>query len=120
MEDAFSYTSNFHSHRSNPIHFGLWHIGSGRCDYECGRRNCWIFDNKSYFKADEDYYMVSTDFLALSEKYLGKVKTFTDADLIRTGKVVRDEVAARIYELDNIKNSEWASDKTCYTIPLSF
>ena len=79
-----------------------------------------IFDNKSYFKADEDYYMVSTDFLALSEKYLGKVKTFTDADLIRTGKVVRDEVAARIYELDNIKNSEWAADKTCYVIPLSF
>ena len=78
------------------------------------------FENRSYFSSSEYYYFATTDFLALSEKYLGKIKHFTDEDLIRTGYVVRDEVAKRIYELDNISNSEWAAEKSCYTIPMTF
>lgn len=79
-----------------------------------------IFETRDYFQANEYYYFATTDFLALSEKYLGKIKHFTDEDLIRTGYVVRDEVAKRMYEIDDVKNGEWAAEKSNYTIPMSF
>ena len=81
-----------------------------------------LFENASYFDANERYYFVTTDYLAFSEKAMGKIRELTDEDLIRTGKVVRDEVANSIYQLDNLKNEELVHTKDYhYTkIPMSF
>ena len=65
-----------------------------------------IFEKSSYFNNDETYYFVTTDYLAFSESGIGKVKELNDEDLIRTGRVVRDEVAFAIYQIDNLKNEE--------------
>ena len=43
--------------------------------------------------ADKDYYFTTTDFMATSDSFVFKLK---DSDLIRTGEVVRDTIAARI------------------------
>ena len=65
-----------------------------------------LFENRNYFESTEEYYMVTTDYLAFSENGIQPFKELTDADLIRTGKVVRDEVANTVYQLDSLKNSE--------------
>ena len=70
---------------------------------------------------DEYYYIVTTDFLALSEDGFNgtNFKTLTDADLIRTGAVVRDVVAERIYNLDTIKTADFPDDAPGYgAIPM--
>ena len=81
-----------------------------------------LFEKSDYFKDDVRYYFVTTDYLAFSEKAMGKIRELTDEDLIRTGKVVRDEVAASIYEMDNLKNSELihSSDYHYQKIPMMF
>ena len=41
--------------------------------------------------------------------------------LIRTGKVVRDEVANKIYEEKKIKNAKWSENEVCFrNVPTSF
>lgn len=72
------------------------------------------FEKRSDFVKTETYYIVATDFLALNESYIGKFKTLEDKDLIRTGKVVRDEVANKIYSTKKIKNAKWAANDECY------
>lgn len=81
-----------------------------------------IFDKRDYFNANEEYYFALTDFIALSDDYFGgKFKTLTDDDLIRTGKVVRDEVARHIYELDNLVNADLTANVKEYrAIPNTF
>lgn len=79
------------------------------------------FEKRSEIVDSETYYLVTTDFVALSDSYFGKFKTLEDKDLIRTGKVVRDEVAEKIYSVKKVKNSEWNSTETCFkNIPISF
>ena len=81
-----------------------------------------LFEKPDYFQDDERYYFVTTDYLAFSEKGIGRIKELTDEDLIRTGKVVRDEVAASIYEMDSLKNSELihSGDYHYQRIPMMF
>ncbi len=81
-----------------------------------------LFEKPDYFQNDERYYFVTTDYLAFSEKAMGKIKELSDDDLIRTGKVVRDEVARNIYEMDSLKNSELvhSGDYHYQKIPMMF
>ena len=86
---------------------------------------CRTFNLKSDIDSNKDYYVVATDFLALSDQYLGSsatgLKPMTDADFIRTGLIVRDIVANKIYKLDRIKSSEFPNSEACYkNIPMSF
>lgn len=74
-----------------------------------------VFDDKSYFDKDEYYYIVATDFIALSESYLmaqESLKGFiSEEELIRTGKVVRDVVAEFIYKLDKVNGDDFTNKK---------
>ena len=81
-----------------------------------------LFEKADYFVSSETYYFVTTDYLAFSEKAMGKIRELTDEDLIRTGKVVRDEVANAIYQIDNLKNEELVhtTDYHYTKIPMSF
>ena len=77
------------------------------------------FERLSSLKDKETYYIVATDFLALGE-YMGDFKRdeggIKDEDLIRTGLTVRDEVATKIYNLNKIKNEEWAKTSPEYRV----
>ena len=81
-----------------------------------------LFEKSDYFASNETYYFVTTDYLAFSESGIGKMKELTDEDLIRTGKVVRDEVANTIYQIDNLKNNELvhSGDYHYKNIPFGF
>ena len=81
-----------------------------------------LFEKADYFDSSETYYFVTTDYLAFSEKAMGKISELSDEDLIRTGKVVRDEVANAIYQIDNLKNEELVhtTDYHYTKIPMSF
>ncbi len=81
-----------------------------------------LFEKADFFADDERYYFVTTDYLAFSEKGIGKIRELSDEDLIRTGKVVRDEVANTIYQIDNLKNEELvhSGDYHYKGIPISF
>ena len=69
-----------------------------------------IFEDRSYFNANEDYYLATTDYLALSSSAFN----LHDEDFVRTGRVVRDVVANKIYQLDDIKEATWSATQTCY------
>lgn len=77
------------------------------------------FERKTEIKDSETYYIVATDFLAFSE-YFAEFKKdeggLQDKHLIRTGKVVREEVAQKIYSIKKVKNSEWATNDNCYRV----
>lgn len=65
--------------------------------------------------ADHYYYLVLTDFIALSANFFKSPKfleSLTEDKLIRTGKTVRDEVAKFIYELDEVKLSDFDLKKS--------
>ena len=69
------------------------------------------FERLSQINEDMQYYIVVTDFLALGEymsDFMRDKGGITDADLIRTGKIVRDEVATKIYNLNKIKAEKWS------------
>ena len=72
------------------------------------------FEKRADFQKSDTVYIVATDFLALNESYFGKFKVLTDQDLIRTGKVVRDEVANKIYGEKKIKNAKWGENEVCF------
>ena len=73
------------------------------------------FEKVSIFNPSEEYYIVTTDFIALNDNYFGTpYRHVKDEDLIRTGRVVRDEVANKIYKLDKLVNKELSESKTCY------
>ena len=79
------------------------------------------FEKRAEISDNETYYLVATDFIALSDSYFGSFKHLEDKDLIRTGKVVRDEIASKIYSLRKVKHSVWGANDTCYKIvPTSF
>lgn len=80
-----------------------------------------VFEDSSYFKAKETYYVVTTDYLALSDR-IGVFKELHDKDIIRTGKILRDEIAAKIYKIDNVKNEKWEKrgDFHYQSIPMVF
>lgn len=77
------------------------------------------FERKTDIKEDETYYIVSTDFLAFST-FFSEIKKdeggLQDKHLIRTGKIVREEVAQKIYSIKKIKNSEWDTSDICYRV----
>ena len=54
------------------------------------------------------YYVVTTDYLALTNQFK-TLKEVTETDLIRTGKILRDEIAYKIYDIDKVKVEEWDS-----------
>ena len=88
-----------------------------------GNLGCYrVFEKSSYFNNDETYYFVTTDYLAFSESSIGSIKTLTDEDLVRTGKVVRDEIANSIFQLDTLNNKELlhSGDYHYRNIPLVF
>ena len=69
---------------------------------------CRTFKNADDIIANQDYYLVLTDFIALSKQYVKGIFTnLKETDLIRTGKVVRDEVAQLIYEKDKINPNDF-------------
>lgn len=69
---------------------------------------CRTFKNADEIIGNQDYYLILTDFIALSTKYVkGIFPTITDKALIRTGKIVRDEVAQLIYEKDKINPKDF-------------
>ena len=67
-----------------------------------------LFEDRNYFTSSEEYYIVTTDYLAFSENGFANFRSqpLEDKDLIRTGRVVRDEVANKIYKLDQLNNKE--------------
>lgn len=77
------------------------------------------FTNKEELDNNTDYYLVLTDFIALSSAYVSKIFPIHEEDLIRTGKVVREEVAQLIFKTGEIKTANFASGKAPYvSIPL--
>lgn len=83
------------------------------------------FKDSSVFLKDQYYYIATTDFVALSTSdsgLNGKLKpTITESELIHTGKIVRDEVAKKIYKLDKINPDKYASSLDCFkSIPIIF
>ncbi|MBQ0009189.1 MAG: bifunctional metallophosphatase/5'-nucleotidase [Firmicutes bacterium] len=72
------------------------------------------FSNNNEIDDNTDYYLVVTDFIAFSTDYLGAAFNITDADLVRTGKVVRDEVANLIYKTETIKLGNFKSGVSPY------
>ena len=75
------------------------------------------FESKASLNENEDYYIVLTDFLAFSEYFQDfklNGEDIQDKDLIRTGKIVRDEVAQKIYDIRTVKNSKWDTNDMCY------
>ena len=67
-----------------------------------------IFENTDSFQDSEEYYIVTTDFLAFSTKGFANFRSepLEDKDLIFTGKVVRDEIANNVYKMDKLNNNE--------------
>lgn len=65
-----------------------------------------LFEDSSYFKNSETYYIATTDYVALSDM-MAPFQEVTDKDMIRTGKIMRDEIANKIYKTDNVKVSKW-------------
>lgn len=80
------------------------------------------FEKKDFFVDNEEYYIVSTDYLAFSDQGFASFMDLKDEGLIRTGKVVRDEVANKIYKIDSLKNSEllYSGDYHYKQIPIGF
>ena len=74
------------------------------------------FDGKKDIVNDQYYYYATTDFLALSED----IFNLQDANLIRTGAVVRDIVAERIYNLDELQSSDFPNTFNYQNIPASW
>ena len=72
------------------------------------------FEYLSEIKSSNKYYVVTTDYLALNKQF-EPLKKVEDKDMIRTGKILRDEVAYKIYEIDKVKISEWESDDICFS-----
>ena len=72
---------------------------------------CRTFESIDNIEYNTDYYLVLTDFIAFDENFLYRAFNFTEDDLIRTGKVVRDEVANYIYKKGTIKADEHMSGK---------
>ena len=84
-----------------------------------------IFEKSDYFAAGEEYYIATTDYLAFSDTSGFKTllgKTLDDSDLIRTGRVVRDEIANKVYQLDSLKNADllYKGDYHYTSIPMTF
>ena len=78
------------------------------------------FEKRSDIDPKKDYYIVITDFLATSSEYLLDAFEISEQDLIRTGKVVRDEVADFIYKKDTIDGSIYSDVAPYKNIPLGF
>ena len=84
-----------------------------------------IFEKSDYFTNSDEYYIATTDYLAFSDSSGFSTlleKTLDDSDLIRTGKVVRDEIANRVYQIDNLKNADLLhkGDYHYAAIPMTF
>ena len=64
------------------------------------------FKEKSDLNPEETYYCVTTDYLATTDDFAG-LKVLEDNDLIRTGGILRDEIAHKVYKLKSIKNADY-------------
>lgn len=63
---------------------------------------------------NKDYYLILTDFLALSSAYFGGIFNITEDQLIHTGKIVREEVADLIFQKENIKLADFDTNTLPY------
>ena len=80
-----------------------------------------IFEEKSYFVDSFHYYIVTTDFLATSPQFTSAFRVFEEEDIIHTGRIVREDVAQKIYDIDDVKNSDWTKITGNYAqIPMGF
>lgn len=66
-----------------------------------------LIEKREDVDKSKQYYIVLTDYIALSDNYLQSALGITEDKLIRTGKVVRDEVANLIYKKENIVGSQY-------------
>lgn len=76
-------------------------------------------ESKRDIKDDETYYIVTTDYLALGREFSAFKADeggITDEDLIRTGAIVRDEVAKKIFSIKRVKDAEWGQATSEYRI----
>lgn len=78
------------------------------------------FEKRGDIDPKKDYYIVITDFLATSSQYLLDTFNIGEQDLIRTGKVVRDEVANFIYQKESIDGSIYNDVMPYKSIPMGF
>ena len=62
----------------------------------------------------DEYYFTTTDFMATSNSFAFKLK---DADLIRTGYIVRDAIAGRIKSQKNIKATDFENSLEQFKSP---
>lgn len=79
---------------------------------------CKTIEKKDEIKANEDYYIVVTDFIALSSQYLKPLLKINEEDLIFTGKVVREEVAQYIYKKNKIDAKDYGPSVSRF-VPLA-
>lgn len=73
---------------------------------------CHTYKKTSEIKSSEDYYIAINDYVALG--YLG----FNEEEIIRTGLLVRDEVARNIYEKDKMNPDNYSSSVTKFKFML--
>lgn len=82
------------------------------------------FQTRNDIDPNKYYYIATTDFVALSTSdsgINGRLKTITEDELIHTGKIVRDEIAKKIYKLDKVNSSAYSNTKDCFkAIPMNF
>ena len=79
------------SYMSKSRSYGVWH-------------DLKIKDLNSYFVDGDYYYFATTDFMATSKSFAFEL---SEADLIRTGYIVRDAIAGRILNQKAIKKSKF-------------
>lgn len=78
------------------------------------------FEKRDEIDPNKEYYVVLTDFIALSSNFFKNSYHIEESDLIRTGKVVRDEVANFIYKTENIVGNTYKNVAPYKSIPTIF
>lgn len=73
-----------------------------------------VIPNLSALDDKTDYYFTTTDFMGTSKNFVFKL---ADEDLIRTGYIVRDVIAARISSQKNIKKADFTRNNACFQVP---
>lgn len=79
-----------------------------------------IFEKASYFDSNKEYWIATTDYLAFTEQ-ISTFKELGEEDLVRTGKIVRDEIASKIYSLKKVKSEVYEANNPKFkSIPTVF
>ena len=73
-----------------------------------------IVEDVHTLDSNTEYYIATTDFLALGDQ-LDSIRDLSEEDLVRTGKIVRDEIACKIYDLKKVSNEKFTKFNYKYT-----